>query len=153
MYRTVCYTAAWIDLLVPATLVSIGLVFATFTGQWRLEELFTWLYYPLAGLVVIGTLVDITPRARRSTLQEGAERAWFYVAIWTIVPAQVVAWGAWRLGRFMSIDPHSLAYVRFGVFTIVTTAMLALGLKGALPRTARYDATKGSRATTSGMPD
>jgi hypothetical protein len=138
LYRKVCYTAAWIDLLVPAAIVSIGLVTATFTGSWMLDWLFAWAFYPLAGLVVVGTLFDVTPRARRTTLQEGAERAWFYVALWTIVPAQVVAWGAWRFGRFMDLDALPLAYVRFVVFTVVTVALLALGLRGRLPRTARY---------------
>jgi hypothetical protein len=26
-----------------------------------------------------------------------------HIAIWTVVPTQVVNWGAWRLGKFMSL--------------------------------------------------
>ena len=136
-YRVVCYTAAWVDLLVPHTLNALGLFVAAFAGRWMLAELFAWLYYPLAAVVVAATLFDVTPRARRSTLEEGAERAWFYVAIWTIVPAQVVAWGAWRLGRFFDLDPLALARVRFAGFAAMTVVLLALAIKGVLPRTAR----------------
>jgi hypothetical protein len=103
-----------------------------------LAELFAWLYYPFAAVVVLGTLLDITPRARSTTLQEGAERAWFYVAIWTIVPAQVVAWAAWRLGFYMGLAPLPLARLRVAAFAIVTAAFLILALAGILPRTARF---------------
>lgn len=141
-YRVVCYTAGWIDLLVPHTLNGLGLVLAALTGRWMIAELFTWLYYPLAGLIVLGTLLDVTPRARRTTLQEGAERAWFYVAIWTIVPTQVVAWGTWRLGFYAGIDPLTLARVRAFAFVAVTAVLLTLALKGVLPRTRRYYAVE-----------
>jgi len=138
VYRRVCYTAAWIDLLVPHTLNALGLVAAAATGRWLLAELFAWLYYPLAAVVVLGTLLDITPRARSTTLQEGAERAWFYVAIWTIVPAQVVAWGAWRLGFYLGLAPLPLAWLRVAAFGVVTAVFLGLALAGILPRSARY---------------
>jgi hypothetical protein len=137
-YRTVCYTAAWVDLLVPAALNALGLAVAAATGRWALAEQFAWLYYPHAGLVARATPFDLTPRARRTTLQEGAERAWFYVAIWAIVPAQLVAWGAWRLFAAAGLGPLALARARFAAFAVVTAAFLALGLAGRLPRTARY---------------
>jgi hypothetical protein len=136
-YRVVCYTVAWIDLVVPHTLNALGLAIAAVSGGWMLAELFAVLYYPLACLVVIGTIAGVTPRAGASTLEEGAERAWLYVAIWTIVPAQVIAWGAWRLGRLFELDPLALARVRFAAFAVVTAIFLTLGLKGILPRTKR----------------
>jgi hypothetical protein len=131
-------TGASRDRLVPHTLNGLGRLLAAFTGRWALEQLFAWLYYPLAGVIVLATLFDITPRARRTTLQEGAERAWFYVAIWTIVPGQVVALTAWRLGFYFGLDPLALARVRFASFAVVTAVFLTLGIKGILPRTARY---------------
>lgn len=137
-YRRVCYTAAWIDLLVPAMLNALGLLAAAISGRWMLEQLFAWYYYPFALGIVGATLLNVTPRARRTTLQEGAERAWFYVAIWTIVPAQVVAWGAWRLAYAFGVEPLALARFRFLVFALVTSAFLTFGLLGRLPRTARY---------------
>lgn len=151
-YRVVCYTAAWIDLLVPYTLNLVGLAVASFTGKWILPDLFLYAYYPIASLIVLATVFDITPRARRSTLDEGAERAWFYVAIWTVVPTQVVAWAAWRLAGVVGItDPIALARVRFAAFLLVGGAVLLLGIKGLLPRTARYYASRGDANPNEGQ--
>jgi hypothetical protein len=136
-YRVVCYTAAWIDLLVPFTLNAIGMAIAAVTGEWLLGRLFETLYYPLALAVVLATVFDMTPRARRSTRDEGAERAWFYVAIWTVVPAQVVAWGAWRLISQYGGDPLALARLRLAVFVVVAVTFFTLGYKEILPRTER----------------
>ena len=85
-YRVVCYTAAWIDIIVPYALNLIGLIVASIDGRWLLHDLYRYGYYPLALAVVLATVFDWTPRARRDTFGEGAERAWFYVAIWTVVP-------------------------------------------------------------------
>jgi hypothetical protein len=137
-YRVVCYTAAWVGLLVPFALNGIGLVGASVTGEWALGRLFAWLYYPLALAVVAATWLNWTPRARRSTKHEGAEKAWFYVAIWTVVPAQVAAWAAWRLGDKMGLVGVDLARVRLGVFLAVSAAFFLLGVLSRLPRTARY---------------
>jgi hypothetical protein len=144
-YRVVCYTAAWIDILIPFTLNLIGLILALFTGQWVLGDLYARLYYPLALTVVLGTMLNWTPRARRSTVNEGAEKAWFYVFIWMVVPAQVAIWGAWRLGGQLGLSPADLARLRFGVFCIVAGLFFVMGLKGKLPRTQRYHAGAADR--------
>jgi hypothetical protein len=143
-YRVVCYTAAWIDLLVPFTLNLAGLVVASSSGQWMMDRLYAWLYFPLALAIVAATALDATPRTRRSTLHEGAERAWFYVAIWTVVPTQAAAWAAWRLGGQLGIERIALARVRLGVFLACTALFFLLGLRGRLPRTARYHARAGA---------
>jgi hypothetical protein len=137
-YRLVCYTAAWIDILVPYTLNLVGLIIASITGQWTLKDLYAYGYYPLALAVVLGTALDWIPRARRSTVGEGAERAWFYVAIWMVVPTQVINWAAWRLGKYMDSAPLSLARVRLAICLISTAIFLALGYAAKLPRTQRY---------------
>ena len=137
-YRVVCYTAAWIALLVPYTLNLIGLFVASVNGQWILKELYQYGYYPLALAVVLAAALDWIPRARRDTVGEGAERAWFYVAIWTVVPVQVINWAAWRLGRFMDLAPMPLAHVRLATCLIATAFFLALGYAQKLPRTQRY---------------
>lgn len=147
-YRVVCYTAAWIDLLVPFALNLIGAGIAALTGAWRMEQLYTWLYYPLALSVVLATWLDWTPRARRSTRHEGAERAWFYVAIWTVVPAQLAGWAAWRLGGRLGMEALELARLRLAVLLLVTAAFVFLGVKGRLPRTSRYQAPEPASATT-----
>jgi hypothetical protein len=138
-YRVVCYTAAWIDLLVPFALNLMGIVYANFTGRWIIGDLYRWLYYPLAAAVVAGTLLNITPRARRSTVSEGAEKGWFYVAIYTVVPTQVACWAAWRTGGAMGLEVMALARLRLLVFLVVGGLFFYLSLRGRLPRAQRYD--------------
>lgn len=137
-YRVVCYTACWIDLLAPYALNLIGLLVAAVTGRWRLAWDYAHMYWPLAGLIALATLCNLTPRARRSTRQEGAERAWFYVAVWTVVPAQALAWAMWRLGAGFGWVPERLIEARLGVYLVASLALLSLGWAGKLPRTARY---------------
>jgi hypothetical protein len=137
-YRVVCYTAAWIDLLVPFTLNFLGLVLAVIFGGWFLAELYTFMYYPLALAVTLVAYLNWLPRARRSVRNEGAEKGWFYVAIWTVVPTQVAAWGAWRLGSRLDLTPYELDCLRFTVFVLAGVCFLLLGLRGKLPRTKRH---------------
>ncbi len=137
-YREVCYTAAWIVMLVPFALNLAGLAIASVTGEWRIGELYRWAYYPLAAAIVLATFANLTPRARRSTVNEGNERAWFYIAIWTVVPAQVVAWAAWRLIAPFQFAPVDLARIRLAVFLAVAGAFFTLGVRNLLPRTSGY---------------
>jgi hypothetical protein len=137
-YRVVCYTAAWIGLLVPFALNAIGLVIAVLDGRWIIAELHRQLYYPLALAIVAATALDLTPRAKRSTRHEGAERAWFYVAMWTVVPSQLAGWAVWRLGGSLHMEAAPLAWVRFTLFYAIATVIFVLGARGILPRTNRY---------------
>jgi hypothetical protein len=141
-YRVVCYTAAWIDLLVPYTLNLLGLVIANITGRWMVPQLYTWLYYPLMIAIVVATALNWTPRARRSTRNEGAEKAWFYVAIWTVVPCQVAGWAMWRLGPRFGFEGTSLTHARLATFVIVSAALFTITYLGLLPRTQRYYVTE-----------
>ena len=137
-YRVVCYTAAWIDLLVPFTLNFAGLLINLFTGRWIIGALYPKFYYILAGVIVLATALDFTPRARRSTSKEGAEKAWFYVAVWMVVPTQIAAWGMWRLGRYFALPTSNLDALRLLTFLVVASTFFALGFLGRLPRTQRY---------------
>jgi hypothetical protein len=137
-YRVVCYTAAWIDALVPFTLNMLGMMIAVATGKWMVRQLYDWLYYPLALAVVLATALDWTPRAKRSTKFEGEERAWFYTALWTIVPAQVAGWAMWRLGGHIAFTAPQLAWARLTVTTLVGILMFVLAFRQRLPRTQRY---------------
>jgi hypothetical protein len=136
-YRVMCYTAAWIALLVPYTLNLLGLLYAAVTGMWTIADLYRWLYYPLAAGVVLAAVLDWVPRARRSTANEGAERAWFYVAIWTVVPSQLVGWAVWRLGSRIDFAGLALARFRLAAFVAVSIFFIWMGLKGYLGRTTR----------------
>jgi len=137
-YRVVCYTAAWIDLMVPFALNFMGLVLAAVTEKWLMADLYRYLYYPMAIAIALTAFFDRVPRARKSTLNEGAEKAWFYVAIWTVVPTQVAAWGAWRLGTLLNVGYPHLNYLRLAVFVSVGLFFSLLGLRGKLPRSARF---------------
>ena len=137
-YRVVCYTAAWVDILVPYALNVAGLMVASITGVWKLKDMYTYGYYPLAVAVVIGTALNLTPRAKRDTFGEGAERAWFYIAIWTVVPTQVVNWAAWRMGKYVDLAPLPLARTRLAVCLVAMLFFFLLGYASKLPRTQRY---------------
>ena len=136
-YRVVCYTAAWIDLLVPWTLNFLGLVLAVATGEWRIAELYRWMYYPLALAIALATALNLTPRARRSVKWEGVERAWFYVTIWTVVPSQAAAWAMWRLGPRFGFEGDALSTARLVTFVAVSLLFFVPGFYGRLPRTPR----------------
>jgi len=137
-YRVICYTAAWIDILVPFTLNLAGLVVAATTGRWIIAQLYGWPYRILALAIIAATAFNWTPRARRSVQNEGAERAWFYVGVWTAVFTQIAAWGMWRLGPALGLAGANLVRARLVAFLLVSAGLLALGLAGKLPRTARY---------------
>jgi hypothetical protein len=137
-YRVVCYTAAWIDIVVPMALNVFGLAIASITGKWEIAKLYQWLYYPLALAVVACTALDITPRARRTTINEGAERAWFYVGLWVVGPTQTVSWGVWRIGAAMGLVGTLHAQIGLLVVLLGGGGLLYLGARGILPRTARY---------------
>jgi hypothetical protein len=117
-YRVVCYTTAWIALLVPFTVNLIGLIANFLTGRWVINALYAKLY--------------------RATRGEGAEKGWFYVAVWTVVPTQLASWAMWRLGRFFDLSTTSLGHLRLATFLIVAGAFFILGYLGKLPRTERY---------------
>jgi hypothetical protein len=123
---------------VPFALNIIGLVVASLTGEWMMRPLYQWLYYPLALLVVLATAMNFTPRARRSTLNEGAERAWFYVGLWTVVPAQAAMWAVWRIGAKNGLTGAAHGFAGLAALALVGGTMFLLGAKGTLPRTARF---------------
>jgi hypothetical protein len=117
---------------------AIGLIVASITGEWMIREMYRWLYYPLALLVVLATAMNLTPRARRSTLNEGAERAWFYVGLWTVVPSQTAMWAVWRIGAKNGLAGAAHGLAGLATLALIGGTMFVLGFKGILPRTARY---------------
>jgi len=144
-YRVICYTTAWIDLLVPFTINLIGLVVASLNGgtKWIIHDLYGWPYWIMAATIVLATILDVTPRARRSTRGEGSEKAWFYVTVWMVVPAQAAGLLMWRLGKIMNLNPANLAVARLAAFAGVAALFLILGLLQRMPRTQRYYVPKG----------
>jgi hypothetical protein len=146
-YRVVCYTSAWIDVLVPFALNVIGLAVASATGEWMHAQLYLWLYYPLALAVVLCTALDVTPRARRTTINEGAERAWFYVGLWVVAPTQAMSWAVWKFGPRFGLAGAAHAQVGLLAVLLIGGTLSYLGLRGILPRTARYYFPEGSSSS------
>jgi hypothetical protein len=139
LYRVVCYAAAWIDLLVPFTINLTALTIASLTGRWMIYSLYAQLYYILVAAIVMATVLNWTPRAKRSVRGEGTEKAWFFAAVWTVVPTEIAAWAMWRLGRSFGLSAARLDHARLATFLFVSATFLTLGLLGRLPRTARFD--------------
>ncbi len=136
-YRVVCYTAAWIDLIVPYALNLIGLIVASVNGRWLLKELYQYGYYPLALAVVLATVFDWTPRARRDTFGEGVERA--------LVLRGHLDGGAdagHQLGRLAAGQVHGFAAAAAGACAIERVPDLDGGIfpAGLLSKAAAYPA-------------
>ncbi len=131
LYRKICYTFAWADVVSFATLNLAGLVWAAVTGAWYLKQIYLYGYFPLYGLVLTLGALGILPRVRRSTQGEGTERRYFYGSVWAVTLAQTVLMILWKtLPRTHAADVVKLvAYVG---------CLVALGIcatLGLLPRT------------------
>jgi hypothetical protein len=97
LYRRVCYTFAWSAVLTFALLNLAGLVGSAVTGVWYMHQLYTWVYFPLCGLVLLlGTLGKL-PRVGPSTKAEGMERRYFYGSVWAVTVAQTLLLVLWKI--------------------------------------------------------
>ncbi len=131
LYRRVCYTLAWGELLAYAILNIVGLVYALATGKWQLMQIYWWGYFPIAGSVWLLGALGKLPRVKPSTRGEGDERRYFYSLVWALPPAQFVLWMLYiTLPRARWADAVKLA-----AFLAVAGFILSLGARGILPRT------------------
>jgi hypothetical protein len=131
LYRRVCYTAAWGEVVAFAVLNAAGLAWAVVVGDWRLRQMYDAAYFPIAGAVWTLGALGYLPRVRRSTQGEGHERRYFYGSVWAVAIAQPVLWVLWRvLPATWAADVLKLT-VFLGILAIVGQ-MSRLGL---LPRT------------------
>ena len=131
MYRKVCYTFAWADIITFASLNLVGLVIAVFTGKWNMKPVYDYGYFPLYGFVLLLGAMGILPRVRKSTQGEGIERRYFYGSVWAVTLAQTLLMILWKvLPRTPATDVVKLvAYVGALVGLGICAAM------GLLPRT------------------
>ncbi len=131
LYRRICYTFAWSDVITFALLNLAGLVVAVVTGGWYLKQIYTYAYFPLYLAILLLGAIGVLPRVRPSTKGEGTERRYFYGSVWAVTLAQAVLLVLWKaLPRSHAGDIAKLA--------IYAIALLALGLSarsGLLPRT------------------
>ena len=131
LYRRTCYTLAWSELVTYAALNIAGLIGAIATGQWRLQQIYSYAYFPIAATFwVLGALGKL-PRVKPSTAGEGHERRYFYGTVWACVVAQPILGLLWwwlPRGRIFDI-------LRLCGFGGVLAFMGALAVRGHLPRT------------------
>ncbi len=97
LYRRVCYTLAWSEVVSYALLNSIGLIDAIINGTWRMRQIYDVGYLPIAGTMWALGAAGLLPRVRRSTKGEGHERRYFYGSVWAVCIAQPVLWFLWKV--------------------------------------------------------
>jgi len=131
LYRRVCYTTAWGEVVAFAVLNTAGLAYAVFTGEWRLKQMYIAAYFPIAGTMWLLGALGLLPRVKRSTKGEGHERRYFYGSVWAVTMAQPVLWFLWKvLPQTRITDALKLAAF-VGILAIVGH----LSRRGLLPRT------------------
>jgi hypothetical protein len=131
LYRRICYTTAWGEVVAFAVLNIAGLVLAIITGEWRLKQLYAYGYFPIAGTMwLLGGLGHL-PRVKRSTAGEGHERRYFYGSVWAVAVAQPILWMMWKL--LPQSRPGDI--VKLVVFVGILAAVGYMARLGLLPRT------------------
>jgi hypothetical protein len=131
LYRRVCYTVAWSDLLTFVILNLCGLIYAVATGLWRLRQIYDYAYFPLAIALWICGAAGFLPRVRSSTKGEGTERRYFYGTVWAVCAAESVLGILWKtLPR-----SHQTDCIELASFVAVLAVMGWFAHRGKLPRT------------------
>jgi len=96
LYRRICYTMAWGEVVAFAALNMAGLAYAVLTGEWRLEQMYEAAYFPIAGTAWLLGAMGRLPRVKRSTQGEGHERRYFYGSVWAVTIAHPILWLLWK---------------------------------------------------------
>jgi hypothetical protein len=131
LYRRVCYTTAWGEVVAFALLNMAGLAYAVATGEWRLKQMYVAAYFPIAGTIwLLGALGQL-PRVKSSTQGEGHERRYFYGSVWAVTIAQPVLWLLWKVVPQSRVGDAAKLLVFVAILGVVGR-MSRLGL---LPRT------------------
>jgi hypothetical protein len=131
LYRRVCYTTAWGEVVAFAALNIAGLLYALVTGQWRLKQMYAAAYLPIAGTVWMLGVLGLLPRVRRSTQGEGHERRYFYGSVWAVAIAHPILWLLWKVVP----ETRTGDAIKLAVFVGVLAIVGQLARLGLLPRT------------------
>ena len=131
LYRRVCYTVAWSEVIAFAVLNIAGLVYAIATGEWRLKQMYEAAYFPIVITIWILGAVGQLPRVKRSTQGEGHERRFFYGSVWAACVAQPVLWLLWKVVPQTTVGDT----VKLAIFLGILATMGNLARLGLLPRT------------------
>ena len=132
LYRRLCYTLAWSEVIAFGVLNITGLVVAIVTGHWALKQIYQRAYFPLAGSIWILGAAGLLPRVKASTKGEGHERRYFYGSVWAVAWAQPVLWLLWKV-----VPP-----TRAGDLLKLSVFLAILGLVGNLARLGRLPRTR-----------
>lgn len=131
LYRRVCYTTAWGEVIAFAALNIAGLAYAATFGEWRLRQMYDVAYFPIAGTFWVLGAFGLLPRVKRSTQGEGHERRYFYGSVWAVAIAQPILWILWKVlpvGRVFDA-------MKLIVFCGILIYVGHLARQGRLPRT------------------
>ena len=131
LYRRVCYTLAWSEVIAFAALNVAGLCYAAATGEWRLRQFYEAAYFPIVGTIWLLGALGRLPRVKPSTQGEGHERRYFYGSVWAVCIAQPILWLLWKVLPESPTSDLIKVLVFFGVLVYVGN----LARRGLLPRT------------------
>jgi hypothetical protein len=131
LYRRVCYTTAWGEVVAFAVLNIAGLAYAAVTGEWRLKQMYEVAYFPIAGTVWALGAFGLLPRVKKSTKGEGHERRYFYGSVWAVTIAQPVLWLLWKVLPQGTITD----VIKLAAFIAILAFVGNLARLGVLPRT------------------
>lgn len=131
LYRRICYTTAWGEVVAFTVLNTAGLAYAVATGEWRLKQMYEYAYFPLAGTMWLLGALGKLPRVKQSTAGEGHERRYFYGSVWAVTIAHPILLVMWKL------LPRSTTYdaMMLVVFVGVLVMVAYCARLGLLPRT------------------
>jgi len=131
LYRKICYTFAWSDVITFALLNLAGLVIAAWTGVWYLKQIYAYAYFPVYLTILALGAAGILPRVRSSTRGEGTERRYFYGSVWAVTLSQALLMLLWKLLP----RTHAADWIKLGVYVIALTLVGLSAQSGLLPRT------------------
>ena len=97
LYRRVCYTLAWSEVIAFAVLNVAGLIHAIYAGEWQLRQMYDAAYFPIVITVWVLGAIGWLPRVKPSTKGEGHERRFFYGSVWAVCVAQPILWLLWKV--------------------------------------------------------
>ncbi len=131
LYRRICYTFAWSDVITFAILNLAGLAIAAVTGVWYLKQVYAYAYFPVYLAILALGAAGILPRVRSSTKGEGTERRYFYGSVWAVTLAQTVLMVLWKLLP----KTHTADFVKLAAYVGALVLIGFLARAGVLPRT------------------
>jgi hypothetical protein len=131
LYRRVCYTLAWSEVIAFAVLNVAGLAYAVMSGRWMLRQFYESAYFPIVLFIWLLGAFGVLPRVKRSTQGEGHERRYFYGSVWAVCIGQSILWVLWK------VVPAGRAgdALKLAVFLAVLAWVGNLARRGLLPRT------------------